>query len=385
MSYQDTMNVILPSRDRQSPHITGHFGETRANGPHGGSDFNYEGGQTGVNVTHPAVHSPVAGTVTFVGGQYGTIKIRDAAGNGHEILHTDSQSVTVGQNIAAGDEIGTMGGRGPHGATQYAQHVHYQMKDSQGRPINPEVYWNERTPQAASHTSTDSPLRRDAMPIGELRQGSHGSAVRDMQRQLKELGYVDMQGKPIQIDGNFGPNTRHALELFQRGHGLAVDGIAGPETQNELRDAFVQRQISTDPKASLRMDDPNHGAYPMFQQSLSCIDRLNADRGIASSPRDSNIAGALTMEATAKGLTRIDHVVLNDDASRVFAVQGRLGGIQGLEQRWASVDTMTAIRTPLEQSSTQWAQGAEQAEKLQAQQQQVQARQHTEPSIGMVR
>lgn len=142
MPFNDTINTMLPPQNGTSPHITGNYGENRGNGPHGGTDFNYQGGQTGANLTHPTINSPIDGTVTFVGGQYGTIKIRDADGNSHEILHTNSQNVKVGQQVHAGDEIGTMGGRGPNGVNQYAQHVHYQMKDPQGRRINPQDWWD---------------------------------------------------------------------------------------------------------------------------------------------------------------------------------------------------------------------------------------------------
>lgn len=60
MSYEDAMNTILPSQGSRSAHITGHYGESRGNhGPHDGSDFNYQGGQAGINLTHPTIHSPV--------------------------------------------------------------------------------------------------------------------------------------------------------------------------------------------------------------------------------------------------------------------------------------------------------------------------------------
>lgn len=144
MSYTDVINTILPPQDANVVHITGHYGERRASGPHGGSDFNYVGGQSGINLEHPTAHSPVSGTVVFVGGQYGTIKIRDEFGNTHEILHTEAQLVEVDQVVALGTAIGTMGGRGPRGAEQYAQHVHYQLKDEHGRLLNPEDYWNQR-------------------------------------------------------------------------------------------------------------------------------------------------------------------------------------------------------------------------------------------------
>lgn len=153
MPFNDAMNTMLPIQNGTAPHITGNYGENRgSSGPHGGTDFNYQGGQSGVNLTNPTINSPITGTVTFAGGQYGTIKIRDGDGNSHEILHTNSQNVTVGDKVNAGDAIGTMGGRGPNGASQYPQHVHYQMKDAQGRRINPQDWW-DNPPSGGGETS----------------------------------------------------------------------------------------------------------------------------------------------------------------------------------------------------------------------------------------
>ena len=145
MPFNDAMHIMLPTSNGRTPHVTGNYGENRgSNGPHGGTDFNYRGGQTGVNLTNPMVYSPIAGTVTFVGGQFGTIKIRDANGNSHEILHTNTQRVRVGDVLNEGDAIGTMSGRGPNGSNQYPLHVHYQLKDPQGQRINPQDWWDGR-------------------------------------------------------------------------------------------------------------------------------------------------------------------------------------------------------------------------------------------------
>jgi hypothetical protein len=59
----------------------------------------------------------------------------------------------------------------------------------------------------------------------------------------------------------------------------------------------------------------------------------------------------LTIAAQAHGITRIDHVVLSDDASRAFAVQGDLNG---LLKRYTSVNVGEAVGTSLAQSSNQW-------------------------------
>jgi hypothetical protein len=147
MSWQDIMQRVLPPIGGVLPHITSPFGEVEgrppsSTKPHRAVDFNYIGGQSGINLTHPALRSPVTGIVTKAGqDKYGTITIRDANGFSHTILHTDSQHVTVGDPVAAGQLIGTMGNTG---AVQ--QHVHYQLKDPGGNLINPSAFWDQQGP-----------------------------------------------------------------------------------------------------------------------------------------------------------------------------------------------------------------------------------------------
>ena len=59
--------------------------------------------------------------------------------------------------------------------------------------------------------------------------GSRGSEVAQIQQRLNELGYN--AGK---ADGIFGSNTLNAVKAFQKDQGLAVDGIAGPNTLKAL-------------------------------------------------------------------------------------------------------------------------------------------------------
>src|SRR5690348_936479 len=63
-----------------------------------------------------------------------------------------------------------------------------------------------------------------------LQQGSTGDDVRRLQRILVMIKELDYTG----IDGDFGPNTKAAVESFQQGEGLAVDGIVGPNTWGAL-------------------------------------------------------------------------------------------------------------------------------------------------------
>ena len=63
-----------------------------------------------------------------------------------------------------------------------------------------------------------------------LRSGSTGADVRRLQRLLVELKILSFD----RIDGNFGPPTEAAVNDFQSGNGLAVDGVVGPQTWSKL-------------------------------------------------------------------------------------------------------------------------------------------------------
>lgn len=71
------------------------------------------------------------------------------------------------------------------------------------------------------------------MPI--LRKGSSGNAVKTLQRLLRQLQYVNTDGKTLLIvDGSFGSNTEAAVKRYQQKHLNGVDGIVGIKTWNKL-------------------------------------------------------------------------------------------------------------------------------------------------------
>jgi peptidoglycan hydrolase-like protein with peptidoglycan-binding domain len=53
--------------------------------------------------------------------------------------------------------------------------------------------------------------------------------VRELQRNLQRLG-----ARPGPVDGLFGPLTEAAVQRFQGAHGLATDGVVGPQTKSRL-------------------------------------------------------------------------------------------------------------------------------------------------------
>jgi len=110
------MQRVLQPIGGLSPQITDAGAYGAVNGrkppssiPHGGVDFNYPVGQTRINLTHPALRSPVAGIVTDAEeGAYGRIAISFT----HGILHTRAQHVAVSDPVVAGQLLGTMGNTG---------------------------------------------------------------------------------------------------------------------------------------------------------------------------------------------------------------------------------------------------------------------------------
>lgn len=97
-----------------------------------------------------------------------------------------------------------------------------------------------------------------------------------------------------------------------------------------------------------RVDSPEHPQNAMFEQARDAIHSLDAQHGRTPDARSDQFAGAITAGAVTQGLTRIDHVALNDDASRAYAVQGDLNSPF---KRIAEVNTQQALATPLEKSS----------------------------------
>lgn len=82
---------------------------------------------------------------------------------------------------------------------------------------------------------TPEPIPTDlTFTFSELQIGSVGSDVKVLQTVLKGLNFKDKNKKVLVIDGEFGECTYYALCSFQKSAGIAVDGIAGPDTWNHL-------------------------------------------------------------------------------------------------------------------------------------------------------
>jgi hypothetical protein len=206
----------------------------------------------------------------------------------------------------------------------------------------------------------------------QLKEGSEGSEVTALQRNLAGLGYTDAHGRALHPDGAFGPGTKAAVEQFQRAHHMTPDGVAGPKTLNALRMAVHPPQPI--------LAEATHPGNAMYLQSLAAVHRLDAQQGRAPDQRSDNLAAALAVAAHGHGMSRVDHVVLSDDASRAYAVQGDTNSVF---KRYTDVNVAQAIGTPLAQSSVQWQHDMQQPAPTQSApaMQQMQSAQMDQPAV----
>lgn len=104
--------------------------------------------------------------------------------------------------------------------------------------------------------------------------GSRGTRVRALQQQLNGHGY------PVKVDAVFGAKTKQAVEQFQAGQGLVVDGIVGPKTWAALEEL---------PKADIdRKKVPVLDGLPG-----RAVFAARADLGAAEQPNGSNAGGQI--------------------------------------------------------------------------------------------
>ena len=91
------------------------------------------------------------------------------------------------------------------------------------------------TPSTSSFSSSSS----SSSSSSTLRKGDEGEAVKAMQQQLIQLGFLSTDAT-----GYFGSATREAVKAFQKSAGISADGVAGKATLSALSDACSSTALS---------------------------------------------------------------------------------------------------------------------------------------------
>ncbi|MEZ2417499.1 XVIPCD domain-containing protein [Luteibacter sp. RCC_6_2] len=181
-----------------------------------------------------------------------------------------------------------------------------------------------------------------------LSVGSEGKDVEKLQRSLRALDYR-ANGRPLTVDGDFGPATKAEVEAFQERHQLPVTGVVDKAFLEKLRSEVKDRsQEAAMPSGVTPLNQPGHRDHGMFEQALAGVKQIDAAHGRPSDHRSENLAGALVASSLTAGMCRIDNVSLSDDAQRAYAVQGKANDPFKL---YAEVNVTQAVATSIAQST----------------------------------
>nr|WP_199040398.1 XVIPCD domain-containing protein [Dyella sp. ASV24] len=153
------------------------------------------------------------------------------------------------------------------------------------------------------------------------------------------------------------------------------DPVPGSPLNKEHTNPMPSRDFKQWLLSDIPLDDPSHPGNAMYKQAHEGVAKLNAQHQVPASDRDMDFAASIATNAKAGGLDRIDHVMLSPEGDKVFAVQGNVNSLHGMDRQMVSMQTVEALNTPLAQSSANWQQAAEQGQQVQ---QQAQARQENQ-------
>ncbi len=92
----------------------------------------------------------------------------------------------------------------------------------------------------AAMTAELEKLNRPAVPQSNLKRGSTGPEVQQLQDALVKLGHMTKE-QVATGPGTFGPKTEAALKAFQASRGITVDGEYGPQSRQALTEALGGR------------------------------------------------------------------------------------------------------------------------------------------------
>ena len=150
----------------------------------------------------------------------------------------------AGIGLAAALVLAACGSGGGDGSTQAAPSTvpAAPAAPATAGPASTRAPASTKAPASTETPTTEAPTTTRPKPAApaKLRSGASGAAVEALQRRLQELGY-QVQA----VDGQFGPETHHAVVAFQKVNGLARDGVVGPITRRALERPRTPRPRST--------------------------------------------------------------------------------------------------------------------------------------------
>ena len=122
----------------------------------------------------------------------------------------------------------------------------------------------------------------------KVSQGVSGTDVTELQKRLKELGYLD------NVTGYFGTDTDRAVREFQKANGLTVDGMVGRQTRDVLYSTNAIPKKQTTPSKTPSTQAPTKTDPPADKTQTPSTQKPNTQA--TSSPKLPDIDSAKAAE-----------------------------------------------------------------------------------------
>lgn len=90
----------------------------------------------------------------------------------------------------------------------------------------------DEAPAAATQSQVETTYVGVSLPV--LQFGSSGQSVKALQRLLYVMNYYGADGKPLEIDGKFGPNVERAVKKYQELNNLTITGVCDQKMWNKM-------------------------------------------------------------------------------------------------------------------------------------------------------
>ena len=90
----------------------------------------------------------------------------------------------------------------------------------------------DEAPAAATQPKVETAYVGVSLPV--LQFGSSGQSVKALQRLLYVMNYYGADGKPLEIDGKFGPNVERAVKKYQELNNLKITGVCDQKMWNNM-------------------------------------------------------------------------------------------------------------------------------------------------------
>lgn len=254
------------------------------------------------------------------------------------------------------------------------------------------VYATEKDIETLSHAGyrDDSTVLSPRNPIKAIDFDAH--AIDNFTPVNPRLGHSIMDGESqARYRAHEGMIDRYRNDVRDIRMGLSVAWEI-PKAIGELKDAVEEKAQGAwntlthpgswfeDDKPSVTLDHATHPDHPLFKQAREAVHELDREHGRKPDATSENVAGSLVVKARQDGLDRIDKAVLNDDASRIYGIQGSMDSPL---KRVIEIQTEQAAHTSIAESSAQWRQEAQQAQQQAVLANQQTQKERTQPSPGL--